>query len=99
MAASSGQNGKRKTSNGQKKTTTSSTRSGSNPSKRSTGRSTSSRGTRSGKPVEPDNSIMDEIVLILVVLIGLVLIFKDQITEIVNNVFESISGDAGEIIH
>ena len=40
-----------------------------------------------------------EIVLILVVLIGLVLIFKDQITEIVNNVFESISGDAGEIIH
>ncbi len=65
MAASSGQNGNRKTSNGQKKTTTS-TRSGSNQSKRSTGRSTSSRGTRGRKPVEPDNSIMDEIVLILV---------------------------------
>jgi len=40
-----------------------------------------------------------EIVLILVVLIGLVLIFKDQITAIVNNAFQSISGDAGKIIN
>lgn len=39
-----------------------------------------------------------EVVLILVVLIGLVLIFKDQITSIVNNAFASITGDAGEII-
>ena len=40
-----------------------------------------------------------EIVLILVVLIGLVLIFKDQITTIVNNAFASISGNAGKIIN
>lgn len=40
-----------------------------------------------------------EIVLILVVLIGLVLIFKNQITAIVNNAFQSISGDAGKIIN
>lgn len=40
-----------------------------------------------------------EIVLILVILIGLVLIFKDQITAIVNNAFTSISGNAGKIIN
>lgn len=40
-----------------------------------------------------------EIVLILVILIGLVLVFKDQITAIVNNAFTSISGDAGNIIN
>lgn len=40
-----------------------------------------------------------EIVLILVVLIGLVLIFKQQITTIVNNAFSSISGNAGKIIN
>ena len=40
-----------------------------------------------------------EIVLILVVLIGLVLVFKEQITSIVNNAFTAISGDAGEIIN
>ncbi len=39
-----------------------------------------------------------EIVLILVILIGLVLVFKDQITAVVNNAFEAISGDAGKII-
>lgn len=39
-----------------------------------------------------------EIVLILVILIGLVLIFKEQITAIVNNAFSSISGDAGKIM-
>ena len=39
-----------------------------------------------------------EIVLILVILIGLVLIFKDEITDIVNTAFESISGDAEKII-
>ena len=32
-----------------------------------------------------------EVVLIIVVLVGLVIIFKDQITEIVNSIFESIS--------
>lgn len=39
-----------------------------------------------------------EIVLILVILIGLVLVFKEQITAIVNNAFTAISGDAGKII-
>lgn len=39
-----------------------------------------------------------EIVLILVVLIGLVLVFKEQITAIVNNAFTSISGDATQIL-
>ena len=40
-----------------------------------------------------------EIVLILVILIGLVLVFKEQITDIVNDAFASISGDAGKIIN
>ena len=40
-----------------------------------------------------------EIVLILVILIGLVLVFKDQITAIINNAFSAISEDAGNIIN
>ena len=40
-----------------------------------------------------------EMVLILVILIGLVLAFKGQITAIVNNAFTAISGDAGQIIN
>lgn len=39
-----------------------------------------------------------EVVLILVVLIGLVLIFKDQITAVVSNALSNISGDAGSIM-
>jgi len=39
-----------------------------------------------------------EIVLILVILIGLVLVFKEQITSIVNNAFAKIAGDAGNIL-
>ncbi len=39
-----------------------------------------------------------EIVLILVVLVGLVLIFKDQISEIITNAFAAISGDADKIM-
>lgn len=39
-----------------------------------------------------------EIILILVILIGLVLIFKDEISKIVKKAFDSISSDAGEII-
>ncbi len=39
-----------------------------------------------------------EIVLILVVLIGLVLVFKEQITTIVTNAFQGISGDAARIL-
>ena len=40
-----------------------------------------------------------EIVLILVILIGLVLVFKEQITAIINNAFTTIAGDAGRIIN
>ena len=40
-----------------------------------------------------------EIVLILVVLIGLVLLFKNQITAIINNAFTAIAGNAGKIIN
>ena len=39
-----------------------------------------------------------EIVLILVVLIGLVLVFKEQNTAIINNAFTTISGDAGKLL-
>ena len=39
-----------------------------------------------------------EVVLILVVLIGLVLIFKDQISSIVTNALSNITGDAGSIM-
>ena len=40
-----------------------------------------------------------EIVLILVVLIALVIIFKDQITGIIENAFESITSNADRIIN
>lgn len=39
-----------------------------------------------------------EIILIIVVLIGLVLIFKTQIGELVNTVFEKISVDSASIL-
>ena len=39
-----------------------------------------------------------EIILILVVLIGLVLIFKEQMTEIVNNIFKTIATQSGKIL-
>lgn len=39
-----------------------------------------------------------EIILILVILIGLVLIFKNQITGIINNAFESISVNSDAIV-
>ena len=35
-----------------------------------------------------------EMILILVLLIGLVIIFKSQLTSLVNTLFENISGDA-----
>lgn len=38
-----------------------------------------------------------ELILIIVVLIGLVLIFKDQITELVNELFETIMEEAREV--
>lgn len=38
-----------------------------------------------------------EMILILVVLIGLVLIFKKQITNLVNDIFNTISNKAGQL--
>ena len=40
-----------------------------------------------------------EIILILVILIGLVLIFRDQITNIVTKAFASITRDASLIVN
>lgn len=39
-----------------------------------------------------------EIILILVILIGLVLIFKEQMTELVNNIFKTITSQSGKIL-
>ena len=39
-----------------------------------------------------------EIILILVVLIALVLLFKDKITSVVNNAFTAFEKDSGSII-
>ena len=39
-----------------------------------------------------------EIILILVVLIALVLIFKEQMTSIVNNIFKTITSQSGKIL-
>lgn len=67
MAASSGQNGTRKTNNSQRKTTSSTTRSRSNVSSgnKSAAKRTTSANNGKKKVQEPDFSVMDEIVLIL----------------------------------
>ena len=46
---------------------------------------------------EEDGVGVVEIILILVVLIGLVLIFKDQLTTLVNNIFKTIKSQAGKV--
>ncbi len=38
-----------------------------------------------------------EVILIIVVLIGLVIIFKSQLTQIVNNIFAKIAAQSGSI--
>ena len=38
-----------------------------------------------------------ELILIMVVLIALVLIFKEQITSLVNDIFDTITSSAGEV--
>lgn len=38
-----------------------------------------------------------ELILIIVVLIGLVLIFKEQITDLVNDLFDTIRDQAGDV--
>ena len=46
---------------------------------------------------EEDGVGVVEIILILVVLIGLVLIFKKQITNLVNDIFDTITDQAGRV--
>ena len=46
---------------------------------------------------EEDGAATVEVILILVVLIGLVIIVKKQITDLVNNIFESINKDAKQV--
>ena len=38
-----------------------------------------------------------EVILIIVVLIGLVIIFKDQLNDLVNNIFNKITSQANSI--
>lgn len=38
-----------------------------------------------------------ELILIIVVLVGLVLIFKNQITDLVNDLFDTIRDQAGDV--
>ncbi len=38
-----------------------------------------------------------EIILIIVVLVGLVIIFKSQITQVVNNIFKKITSQANTV--
>jgi Flp pilus assembly pilin Flp len=60
------------------------------------------------KFVEKKNEIMEfvdnedgvgviELVLVLVVLIGLVIIFKTQITQLLNNIFKEINSQSQEV--
>ena len=46
---------------------------------------------------EEDGIGVIEVVLILVVLIGLVIIFKKQITALLNNVFKEINSQSKEV--
>ena len=46
---------------------------------------------------EEDGMGVVEVILIIVVLIGLVLIFKDKITTVVNNTFEKITSQASKV--
>lgn len=47
--------------------------------------------------MEEDGIGVIEIVLILVVLIGLVIIFKKQITTLLNNIFKEINNQSKEV--
>ena len=46
---------------------------------------------------EEDGMGTVEIILIIVVLVGLVIIFKKQITQVVNNLFQKITSQTGGI--
>lgn len=47
--------------------------------------------------IEEDGVGVVEMILILVVLIALVLIFKKQLTALVNQIFEKINNQAGSV--
>lgn len=57
------------------------------------------KGIRKNKEIISDNSGMGviEVILIIVVLIGLVIIFKGQITSLVNNILSKITTQANSI--
>lgn len=46
---------------------------------------------------EEDGMGTVEIILIIVVLVGLVIIFKSQITQVVNSLFEKITSQTGTV--
>lgn len=46
---------------------------------------------------EEDGIGVVEVILILVVLIGLVLIFKKQVTKLVNNIFKKITAETKKV--
>lgn len=46
---------------------------------------------------EEDGMGTVEIILIIVVLVGLVIIFKDRITDLVNNIFDKITKETNKI--
>ncbi|MEE1251169.1 MAG: Flp1 family type IVb pilin [Lachnospiraceae bacterium] len=46
---------------------------------------------------EEDGVGVVEVILILVVLIGLVLIFKNQLTTLVNNIFKTITDESQKV--
>lgn len=48
---------------------------------------------------EEDGIGVVEIILILVILIGLVIIFKDQMEALVNRIFSSITNKSGRVIN
>ena len=47
--------------------------------------------------VEEDGMGTVEIILIIVVLVGIVLIFKEQITDIVNSIFRKITSQTNKV--
>ena len=46
---------------------------------------------------EEEGAGVVELILILVVLIGIVLIFKDQLTDLVYDIFDTIFDQAGDV--
>ena len=47
--------------------------------------------------LEEDGVGVIEVVLILVVLIGLVIIFKEQITKLLENIFKEVNSESKEV--